>query len=142
MAEEIATFQKYFHQTVIGVAAVVTCVGAKGLFNTFAAPKKSLPYGVHQVVPLEDAFGQAHQSSMTRLLVDLKFVSSLPPPATIPAAIKAVRDYFETALSAEFEGYRISVRHERPIFIPEYGATPGEQLLNMGSSYRVWMTAI
>lgn len=111
-------------------------------FASFAAPKAALPYAITNVVPLDDKVGQARQSSMTCLLVDLKFVTSLPPSDAVYAAIKAVKDDFETSLSMEFEGYRFSVRHERPIYMPEIGATADEKLLNLGSTYRVWMTQL
>ena len=138
MAEELATFEKFFRSQVTGLAAVTTCVGDR-FSNMYAAPKAMMPYAVFQVGPLEDLVGQARQTVMTRLLVDLKFVSGIPVPDTVFAAVKAVREHFRTSLSFEFEGYRISVRHERPINIPETGAVPGEQLVNRGGSYLVWM---
>ncbi len=141
MAEEISTFQKFFRDAVLAVDEVESLIADK-LFNTFVPPGTPFPYGVFKIVPLGDGVGQARQSYQKNLLVDLKFVSSLPVPAGVPAARKAVEEYFRTSLSFVTDGYRISIRHDRPIEIPEIGRTPDERLLHIGSTYRAWIHGV
>lgn len=137
MAEAVSTFQKFFREQVLARPAVQTCSSNK-LYNTFATGVE-MPYAIFKVIPLKDGVGQARQSYQKNFLVDLKWVTGLPVPATIYEAKQAVEDYFRTSLSFVYEGFRISIRHDRPIEMPEFGASAAEQLLHIGDTYRVWV---
>lgn len=139
MPEEISSFSKFFRAELLGISDVSSYVGTN-LFNTYAPARTVFPYGIFKIVPLGDVTGQARTSIMTRLLVDLKFVTGLPVDPKIYDAVKSAKEHFRESLTFDADGFRISIRHDRPIEIPEFGATPDERLMNIGSTYAVWIT--
>ncbi|CAN5508834.1 hypothetical protein BH10ACI2_BH10ACI2_04320 [soil metagenome] len=141
MAEALSIFKKYFRASLLAVPEVQACVSDR-VFNIYVPDKAVMPYAVFQIVPLQDIVGQGRQSSGKNFLVNLKFLTGLPVPDTIYPAIENAEIYFRMAPAIFYEDYSISIRHDRPIEYPEPGATPGEKLLNLGSTYRVWMTGL
>lgn len=141
MDDEVTIFERFFKAEILGIAAVVTCVVDRE-FNSIAPPKAVLPYGLFKVIPLDDNTGQARTSIQSRFLIDQKFISAFPLPATIAPAVAAIKEHFRSAQTFNFEGYRISVWHVRPISFIESGATADERLLNRGGTYQATMSAI
>ena len=103
--DEVSAFEAFFYTEVIGLAEVTTLIGTR-LYNSKVPPKSAMPYGVFKVTPFRDKTGQAGSSIQTWLLVDLKFISGVPPNADTPAAIEAVKEYFRTARTFDSAGFR------------------------------------
>lgn len=141
MDDEIAIFEKFFRTETLEVPELVECV-QQHLYNSLAPATVAYPHAVFTVVPLNDNTGQARTSIQTRLLVDLKILSILPMPPTISPAVAAVKEHYRGSFTYDFEGYRISVRHERPIAYSEPGSTPDEKIFNRGATFRVWMSKV
>jgi hypothetical protein len=135
----ISVFNGFFKTAVLGISAVSTCVGTK-LSNSVAPAGPAFPYATWKIVPLADRTGQARTSIITRFLVDLKFMDSLPVASNIPAAIAAVDEYFRSSRTFDSGGYRISVRRQSPIDSTEVGSTADEHIIVLGSTYMVTMT--
>ena len=138
--DEISIFEQLFRTEALEVPELVQCVG-QHLYNSSAPADVPYPHGVFTVIPLEDNTGQARTSIQTRLLADFKIVTTLPLPETVGPAIAAVKEHFRTSLTYDLQGYRISIRHDRPISYMEPGSNADEKILHRGSTYRVWMSA-
>ncbi len=139
MDDEITIFEKFFLLEVLDIPEIITCVGNR-LSNSVAGAKVAFPRAVFNVVPLNDKTGQARSGIQTRGLVDFKLLSTLPLPATFGPAVAAVKEHFRESNTYDFDQYRISVRHERPISFIETGATADEKILNRGGTFRWWMS--
>lgn len=137
--DAISAFNTFFGPAVLGISAVASSIGTK-LSNSVAPAKPAFPYGTWKVVPLADRTGQARTSIITRFMVDLKFMDTLPVTSTFPAAIEAVDEYFRASRTFDSNGYRISVRRLSPLDSTEIGATEDEKIVVRGSTYSVTMT--
>jgi hypothetical protein len=141
--DEITALDTFFNTQLGTVAALTSCVSTRR-HNGIAVPKTPFPYALYTVIPLNDKTGQARTSIQTRCLVDFKILCSLsiPLPATLDAAVAGVKEHFRSSRTFDSNGYRISVRHERPIFYIEKGAAADQNILHQGGTYRCWMSAI
>lgn len=135
MYDEITIFEKFFRAQLLTVGGIVAAVGPR-VFNSSAPPRQPFPFLIFTVIPLDDAKGQARSSIQTRLLCDVKIVSSLPLPASVGAAVGALKERFRTAQTFSFESHRISVWHRRPISFSEPGASVDERLINRGGTFQ------
>jgi hypothetical protein len=146
--DELAAFEKFWLAqllTITGVTALIGTGDSARMYNSIAPAGTDFPYGIYQVIPLGDNTGQARSSIQTRLLVDSKFLSTLPDPDALHSAVAAQKEYFRVANQTSFsviygaDSFRISVRHERPISYIEHGATADQQILHRGGTFAVWM---
>ena len=139
MDDEITIFERFFRAELLTVSELSTCISGR-LSNTVGTSKAVFPRAIFNVVPLDDKTGQARTHIQTRLLVDFKIFATLPLPATIGPAVMAVKEHFRESRTFDFEGHRISVRHERPIAFVEKGATADEKIITRGGTYRAWVS--
>ncbi len=136
---EIAAFEKFLVAELKNIGAVATCVGGK-IYNSVAPPSAKFPFLIFTVIPLDDRSGQAGFSIQTRLLCDIKIVSDLPLPASVDAAVAAIKTKFGNPETFTSGSFRIAVRHGKPISFAGKGATPSEQVMNRGGTYRIWIS--
>lgn len=139
--DEMTAFEKFLRTELLAVPEIVDCIASR-VFNLLAPSKAVLPYCIFQLVPLQDRTGQARTPIQTRCEVDVKILTGFPVPASVTTAIAAVKEHFRGSNTFDSNGYRISVRHERPISYIETGATAEERILHRGGSFRVWMSKI
>ena len=137
--DELRVLEKFFRTQLGTVSELATCVGTK-IYNSFALPKTPFPYDIFTLIPLNDRTGQARTSIQSRFLVDNKILSTFPVDANVSAALAAVKEHFRNSLTFDADGFRISVRHERPIFYVEKGAIADQRILHQGSTFAVWMS--
>jgi hypothetical protein len=138
--DPVGAFTKLFRAQILLVPEVVTCIGTAKLFNAIAEAGTKGTYAVYQVIPLQDSTGQARSSILTRLLCDLKFISKLPVDPNIAAAVYAVKEHFRASNTFDADGYRISIRHERPIEIAEVGASADDRRIHRGGTFHAWIS--
>lgn len=139
--DEISAFENFFRGQLLGAPDLVALVGAR-CYNSTAPAGALFPFCIFTVVPLDDFKGQARTSIFTRLLVDVKIVSSLPLPDGVSAAVGELKEYFRRAQTFEFEDFRISVWHKRPIAYSERGASASEQIVNRGGTFMATMSRV
>lgn len=139
--DEVSLFEKFFRTELLEVPELVECI-ADRLSNSVAPAGLPFPRAVYTIVPLNDTTGQARTSIQTRLLADLKIISTFPLPETVGPAVQAVKEHFRSSFTYDYDNLRISVRHERPISFIEPGAAADEKLLNRGGTFRVWITRL
>lgn len=142
---DIAVLESFFRDSVIVLEDVIACIVAETeeeepaaparSFNSIAPGKTAFPYHIYQVIPLQDKFGQAKTSILSRFYIDSKFLTTFPVSDTIDPAIDAIKEYFRTSDSFDSDGYRISIRHDRPLSYIERGATADERILHRGSTF-------
>lgn len=137
--DDVSIIEKFFKTKLLGISEVPASVGAK-IFHGTAEKRAKLPYLIFNIVPLADSFGQARTTIQTRLFVDVKFVSQGNIPTASRTAVEAVKEFFRTSKTFDFENRRISVRHERPIVFLEQGSNADEKIYHRGSTYKVWMS--
>lgn len=141
MATPIAALEKYLKQELTNISAVTTAVSTR--VNNSVAPQNIINTGPHlifTITPLDDNFGQKRTTLQSNFLVDIIFISKLPLHENIDPAIEAIHTHFDEVSAATFSGYRVSLRHQKPISQTRPGATEGEYLLYRGGTYRAFLT--
>lgn len=137
--DELSILEKLFRDELLKVPKFVDCVDDRA-FNSIAPATMAYPYAVFTVVPLDDKTGQARTSIQTRALIDLKFVTPSPLPDSVKEAVAAVKEHFRSSLTYDSQGFRISIRHERPISFTERGASDDDIVLNRGWRFRAYIS--
>lgn len=139
MATEIATLEAFLKTELSNISAVVTCVSTR-IYNGVAAQDSVFPKLVYTIVPLQDNFGQARTPIQTNCLIDIQIITKIPVPANVDPAVEAIKTKFGSPATFSSGGFRIAIRHDRPISRKSQGVTVGEYLKYVGGTYRAWVS--
>lgn len=135
----LSIFEKFMRAQILALGAVITSAVGTRVVNIAPTRSGTFPSCVFTLVPLDDSFGQAQATIMTRLQVDVKFITKGAPTDATEAAVEAVFQHFKMVKAVVFNGFRISTRHKRPINFREPGATAEEFFYHRGGTFQAWL---
>jgi hypothetical protein len=141
MADHLTELEKWFLAEIKTISQITACCENR-IANSFAGAKMIAPYFVFQAIPLQNTSGQAGTTIMSNFLLDAKFVTRRPSEVT--DAISEMNMHFTDINNRAWqtESVRISIVPQRPISIPQKGASADEIVFHRGTSFRVYVTDV